>query len=452
MLRHFHQLLPVPLLAGWLALCDKVFYARAFTPRITLWYLIFQRLSPDHTLGQIQEDALAGGADRLSPRGKRLSQQLKSEATTSFSDARQRLPLEVCRRTLWHSAAQTHKALQVPRCLGLKLGLMDGSTSRSRPFGDIPKHFPPHHPGNCKKSPYWCVARVVGVLCWASGVVLDTAMGSLKVSEQVLCAQLLLQRCWKGWLLAADRNFGVYSVARVILAAQAQALLRLTQARARKLARSAGLKLKPGLDAPILWVPSSQDQCPEEVTATPIPGRLIALRVTPRGYRTFTLYLFTTLRNPRKCPAAELAKIYGFRWNIEVCFRYIKAQMDLGFLECHSADMVRKEWLAGLIAYNLIRWTMGAAAALARVPAPLLSFSRARQLLLGWCLRHSQRRGSCNGWERLLERIAKARQPKRRKPLPSEPRAIRHFASDVPKLVGSRAAARKNLAKTNVKS
>ena len=60
----------------------------AFTPLITLWYLIFQRLSPNHHLSQVVEDALEGGADRLSPHGKPLSQRLRSEATTSFSDAR----------------------------------------------------------------------------------------------------------------------------------------------------------------------------------------------------------------------------------------------------------------------------------------------------------------------------------------------------------------------------
>jgi IS4 transposase len=69
----------------------------------------------------------------------------------------------------------------------------------------------------------------------------------------------------------------------------------------------------------------------------PIPGRLIALRVTPRGFRSFTLYLFTTLADPLQCPVSELAQLYGLRWNIELCFRYIKAQMDLGFLQCRSA-------------------------------------------------------------------------------------------------------------------
>jgi len=395
---------------------------------------------------------LEGGADRLSPRAKPLSQQLSSEATTSFSDARQRLPLEFCQRTLRHIAEQTHKAFEVPEKFGLKLGLVDGSTCRLRPFGDIPEHFPPHRPGNCKKPADWCLARVVGVLCWATGVVVDSAIGDPKTSEQALTAQLLSGRAWKGWLLGGDRNFGVYSVARAMLAAQAQGVLRLTEARARKLARSAGRTLKVGLDAPLDWVPTAHDQCPPGLTRTPVPGRLLAVGVHPRGGRSFTLYLFTTLIDPRLYPASELAQIYGLRWNIELCFRYIKAQMDLGFLECHSANMVRKEWLAGLIAYNLIRWTMGAAAALAKVPVHLLSFSRARELLLGWLMRSPLHRRSSRSWKRLLGRIAKACLPKRRKPRPSEPRAIRDFRKDVARLEGSRAAARQQLAKTNVKS
>lgn len=452
LLRRFHKLLPLSLLAGWLVLSDKAFYERAFTPLITLWYLIFQRLSDNHHLSHVLEDAREGGADRLSPRGKALSDQLSSESTSSYSDARQRLPLQVCLKSLWHTGAQVGQAFERPLCFGLKVGLMDGSTIRLRPFGDIPEHFAPHRPGNSKRPPYWCLMRVVGILCLATGAVLDSAMGSLKTSEQALSASLLSRRSWAGWLLLADRNFGVYSVARAIVAAQGQALLRLTQARAAKLARSAGLKLLPGLDALVSWSPSGHDQCPQGLEPTPVQGRLIVARVQRPGFRTLTLYLFTSLVDPLNCPAPQLVKLYAQRWKIELCFRYIKAQMDLGFLECHCADIARKEWVAGLIAYNLIRWTMAAAAALAQLPVPLLSFSRARELLLGWLGRSPLHRRSTRSWKRLLARIAKARLPNRRKPRPSEPRAIRPFQKDFARLQGSRAAARLQLAKTNANS
>ena len=90
---------------------------------------------------------------------------------------------------------------------------------------------------------------------------------------------------------------------------------------------------------------------------------------------------------------------------------------------------------------------MAAAAALAQVPVRLLSFSRARELLLGWGLRSAVRGPTLASWKRLLCRIAQARLPKRRKRRPAEPRAIRAFPKDVPNLEGSRAAARKTLAK-----
>ena len=388
----------------------------------------------------------------MSPPGKALSAQITSESTSAYSDARQRLPLDACLRTLWHTAQQFGQSFKLPQWFGLQVGLLDGSTYRLRPSGDIPEHFPPHRPGNCKKPPYWCVARVVGLLCLATGAVLDSAVGSLKASEQALSAALLRGRCWAGWLLLGDRNFGVYSVACAIASAQGHALLRLTRIRAARLARSCGLKLKPGLDAPVSWSASRNDRCPAGLSPVAVQGRLLAVRVNRPGLPSLTLYLFTTQVDPLNCPAQQLVQLYAQRWNIEVCFRYIKAQMELGFLECRSADIARKEWFAGLIGYNLIRWTMACAAAKAQVAPPLLSFSRARELLLGWLGRSPWHRRSPRSWERLLSRISNARLPKRRKRRPSEPRAVRPFRKDRVTLNGSRVAARKRLAQAHANS
>ena len=50
--------------------------------------------------------------------------------------------------------------------------------------------------------------------------------------------------------------------------------------------------------------------------------------------------------------------LYGLRWHIELNLRYLKTQMRLTQLECKSAAMAEKEWVAGLLAYNLIRAAM----------------------------------------------------------------------------------------------
>lgn len=452
LLTRFKKLLPVRLLSRWLALSPKTFYQRAFTPQITLWYCVFQRLSSNHTLAHALTDARDGGADRLCPRGKlRLSAQLTSESTASFSDARQRLPLDLFQKTLRHTAQQIHDNLQAPDCFGLQVGFLDGSTLRLRPYGDVPEHFPPHRGGKSKKPPYWCVARVLGVFSLASGAMLDSETGPLSTSEQAMAASVF-RRPWKGWTFVADRNFGVYSVARATDAAQAHLLTRLTQARAAKLARSVNQPLAPGLDAPVSWQPTGHDQCPEGLAPAPVQGRLVVVHVQQPGFRPVTLYLFTTLLDAQVYTPEVLAQLYGKRWQVEVDLRYVKTQLDLGLLECHSAEMFRKEWWAGLIAYNLIRWTMGAAAAQARVPVQTLSFSRTRDLLLNWCVRCSGHQLRTGSWTRLLDRIAKAQQPKRSKPRLSEPRAIRPFNTNCAKLYGSRAIAREQLAAANAKS
>lgn len=452
LLRQFHKLLPATRLMGWLALAPKGFYLRAFTPLITLWYLLFQRLSPNHHLSHVVQDARDGGADRLSPKGKRLSRQLTSEATTSYSDARQGLPLDVLYRCLRHIAQAVGEAFQTTTWLGHKVALTDGSTLRMRPLGDLARDFPPHRPGNSKKPPYWCVCRVVGMFCLATGAVLDTALSALTTSEQALCSQLLLQaQAWVDWVLVADRNFGVYSVARSARQARAHLLSRMTQVRAAKMARQAGVSLAPGLDVRVTWHPSKHDRCPKGLEPKPVQGRLLVMRVRRRG-RWLTLCLFTTLLDEQKYTPPALAQLYGQRWKVELYFRYVKSQMDLGFLECCSAQMARKEWLAGLAAYNLIRYCMAAAAALAQVPLQVLSFSRTRELLLAWLLRVSLRRPTQRSWKILLTRIAKARLPRRRKPRPSEPRAIRPFAKNFPKLEGSRTQARKNPPRVSAKS
>lgn len=451
LLRQFRTLLPAKVLASWLAELPQSFYQRAFTPLIILWYCSFQRLAATHTLTQVLGDARDGGADRLSPPGKPLSKRLRSNATASYSDGRQRLPWQIFAQTLERTARQIASWVKGLDWQGWHVVLLDGSTFRLRPHGDIPKHFPPHRPGNCKKQPYWCVVRVVVGFSLATGAVIGCALGGLKASEQVLSA-LLLTGSWAKTLLVGDRNFGVYSVVRVARAASAQILVRLTGSRAAKLARSAKVRLAPGLDTPITWTPSRHDQCPQAMTPDPVAGRLLVLRAQRPGFRPLTLYLFTTLTDAQTYSAAALAQLYGQRWQVELNLRYLKAQMGLDALESHSADMARKDWLAGLIAYNLIRSVMVAAAAQAQIPVLLLSFSRARELLLLWLVRWASRPQAVQAWERLLQAVAHCSHPRRRKPRPPEFRGIRFYQIQFPKLEGSRAAARKQLKIANAKS
>ena len=174
LLAQFAKLLPADLLPGWLDSSPKAFYLRAFTPLITLWYFIFQRLQPRHALSKVVSDARSGGADGLNPPGKRLSQQMKSKATTAVSKARTRLPVALLRQTLCHSAQEIRSWTQGLQWEGWNVGLLDGSTFRLRPQGDIAKPFRPIARAIRPRNPtgawsgWWRLSASNWAWCWTA--------------------------------------------------------------------------------------------------------------------------------------------------------------------------------------------------------------------------------------------------------------------------------------------
>jgi hypothetical protein len=451
LLQLFGQLLALDGVEQTLDQSRRRFYRRIWCPVITLWYLLWQRLQYHHTLQGVVTDLRHGGADALRPGDKKpLSQRVLSNATTAFSKARGRVPLDWV-KSCFHRWGQRLAALALAGPSdGLPVRLWDGSTLRMRPLGDLPKKFPPHR--TRRKKSYWCVARVVVGFCAGSGVVLSARMGSLHLSEQALAVVLILASAPA--LHLGDRNFGVWRVVRASVQSGGQALMRLTGARANKLA--AGRRLKPGLDLAVEWTPSPHDQVDPGLEKKGVAGRLVVVRTQRRGFRTVTLFLFTTLADTVAYPPERLLVLYGWRWQVELNFRTLKATMGLAQLEVKSADLAQKEFYAGLMAYNLVRGLMGVAARTVGCGPAALSFAGARAhltatlsiLWLSWLpgsIRWDQ-------WQRLVEEVSRARLPRRKRPRASEPRAQCYAPRVFPPLRTSRNQARKQLKKTHAKS
>ena len=208
--------------------------------------------------------------------------------------------------------------------------------------------------------------------------------------------------------------------------------------------------LVPGLDLKVRWSPSRHDKLQPGCSTQPVEGRLIVCKVQHPGLRPVILYLFTTLVDEQLYSVEELVKLYGLRWQVELNLRYIKAQMNMAFLNCQSAEMAQKEWYAGLIAYNLIRGTM-LLAALKKGSDPLkLSFSSSRRRVVSFLLNWAQTKKV--DWEKLLEKVGKCVLPKRKKRRPSEPRLKRHVRETFGPLRGSRDQARLEIQKQGSKS
>jgi hypothetical protein len=414
-----------------------------------LWYLIWQWIQPTHTLSRVVSDARRGGADRLCSPHRRLSQRIQSRATTAYAKARQRLPLAWVQQAFSQLAASLLR-LRAEPTEHLPVRLLDGSTKRLRPYGDIPQQFRPHR--TRRKKSYWCLARVVGCFCATTGIVTAARIASTALGEQTLAVEMILQAAQRV-LYIGDRNFGIWRVVRAAVQGGGHVLVRLTKVRARCLL---GRKRWPAfLDEARTWSPSRHDQLDTGLTKEPVGGRLLILQTSRPGFRPVTLLLFTTLTDCQAYPPPRLLELYGWRWQVELNFRHLKSTMGMDQSEAKSAAMVCKEFYGGLMAYNLVRGLMALAAQQADCRPAELSFATVQgllvallmDLLLG-CVSNS---ASKRRLEWFLTEAAAAKLPRRQKPRPSEPRAQHHIPQVFPRLRTSREEARLKLKKLNLK-
>ncbi|MDO8616604.1 MAG: IS4 family transposase, partial [Dehalococcoidia bacterium] len=420
------------------------FYQRIFSLRVTLWYLIYQRLSFDSTLAAVVTDVRQGGADRLGRRGRKLSTRVRSTKTGAYNQARQRLPLELLVAALAHLGTLLCKQVgyeSAPRCrpgpAGRTRQLLDGSTLAILATPELVREFPPA--GNKKGPSDWCLMRILVGFCARSGAILSAISGPVQHSEQALAWALMAQaRAFTVWI--GDRNFGVWSVVAKAVRHQQDVVVRLTKTRARKLC--AGRPMQSGEDRALQWQPSRHDQVAPDTARKAVTGRLIYVRLLKAG-RYIDLWLFTTLP-VNDYPVALLVAWYGQRWQAELHFRSVKTQLKMAELDVSTPQMARKEFYAGLLAYSLVRAVMWSAGERLEEGIKTCSFSQARRILQtrlqDWGCGLA---GDAEQWaQEMVRETARHTLPKRRKLRPSEVRRVRHRRQKFPPLTGSRAAAR----------
>ena len=379
----FQGLLPVPVIGRLVAeFCRQAglprgFYQRLYPPLVVLWGFVFQRLHPDHTCDGFLSAYLGPAGEPIWRAQLPGSRRAASENTGGYCKARRRLPLSVAQGALRHTA----EALQAEwgqdgRWWGWRVILIDGSTLRLAAEAELLEHYgtATNQHGAC----HWPILRLVAGFDLFGGGLWGVAEGAYRRSEHSLAVELIGQLD-ADCLYLGDRNFGVYHILQVVQAAHSQALLRLRVTQARQLG---GRHLREGCDLEVVWSPSPHDDVEPDRPTPAIPGRLIYVRLQKDGFRPIDLYLFTTLTDLEWYPAAELVALYGQRWQVELDLRHVKTTLEMEQLEGQSVDIVRKELLAGLLAYNLIRGLIGRAALRAGRDPLELSFAACQRRIL----------------------------------------------------------------------
>jgi hypothetical protein len=244
---------------------------------------------------------------------------------------------------------------------GRRVLIVDGS-SVSMP--DTPANQAAYpQPGRQKPGCGFPVARFAALSSWSTGVVVEAEIDSLAVHERTL-----FHRLWHhlvpGDVLLGDRGFCSYADLVVLKQRGIDAVLRIVQ---RKRADFRQGRRLGSDDHLVTWTkPYARPRwlSPDEFDALPedIMLREIRFRVDVAGFRSREITLVTTLLDPVAYPKAALMALYRDRWLIELDLRHLKVSMHMDILRGKSPDIVRKEFWAHLLAYNLLRGLMAEAA------------------------------------------------------------------------------------------
>jgi hypothetical protein len=340
---------------------------RTYDTRTTFW--AFQ--------GQI----FRGGSLREAVREVQASRERRglspiSENTASYCDARTRLPQELvdgvheklCRRLETECARS-----------GRRVVVVDGSSAQLADTAANQLDYP--QSSVQKRGCGWPVMQAVALYDLDTGALLRVADSAQTDHEAGWFQVDLIDSVKEDDIVLTDRGFCSYLNFGLILGRGADALSRLHQSRKLPFKGKRNECLvtwkRPRLSQmPPHLTEEEWEQLPETITV-----RYIRFRIDEKGFRTREIILATTLLD---VPAKELMELYRRRWEVELCFRDIKTTLGMGWIDCKTPAMARKQLKMFMIAHNLIRWLLQRASRRTDQPLRRLSFKGALDAVLRW--------------------------------------------------------------------
>lgn len=348
--------------------------AGIFHSSLVIWLMIAQRLRPGLSLSQTIDEMREGLIDPMVERAIgsiRARTGRISLSTGGYSQARARIPLSVIEEVFDRLSAEMNK----PELEGeiKNLYVVDGSTVLVAHTGENIKEYGRH--SNQHGKSHFPVVRIGVATNALSGVAIRPAIGAYTganaVGENVL-AEELLARLPERSVVIGDRYYGSYGFASAVISRGHDVIVRIKESRGKNLIAKVTPTIgeQDGVFSPSDYEKKLSSNLPE---AAGVKGKFVWIPLKRKRYKPETLILFTTL----DLPAERILKLYAMRWNVELDLRDIKSTLEMEFIDARTPDMVRKQIVLGVAAFNLIRRVIGLAAEHAKVPPRSLSFSMA---------------------------------------------------------------------------
>ena len=363
-----------------------------------------QQLVPDHEVFRICREVRHVWRDRiLNPAviiqlfllqllAKVALQGLRQVANISVTaqaicQAKQRLPLQLLMELVGCSVP---KGLLSSTWKGLKVYLADGMSFMTPDTPELARHYG-------KASNQWGkhfgfpTPKLLALMDCDGGFI-HKVIALPWARQEFTCLGRLFKALGRDALLLGDRGLVSFVHLALLLRAGVHGCFRLPRQQiASGRGRRSHQKLKRlgRQDWLVTWIKDRKGRrvrwmsriqwkaLPQELTL-----RQISFRIVRKGFRVHWAWIVTTLLDPQTYPAQELVELYAKRWQIEVYFRDLKQGLGMAKLSSRSVLGARKEILAFVLLYNLVRRVMRQSAQTQEVSADRISFTDARDWLL----------------------------------------------------------------------
>ncbi len=334
--------------------CGHAWRDRVLTPLVTLRLFLLQVLHGNTSIAHLRQLAAL------------------CFAPGSYCQARERLPLAAIVGLLDSLRQWAQRYVQRdPTRLGPRVLIVDGSSFSTPDTPALREHFG-IYPG-AKAGVAYPMGKLLGLLDAASGLFVQLLATPLLShdSSQLVHVHPMLQA---GDILLGDRAFCSFVHVALLNARGVLGCFHLHQRRMADRGARSQRWHKPAR-AP-LWM------SPVQFALLPawIDVRLVSYAIGRPGFRTTHVTVATTL-DERLWSDADVAALYGRRWEIETCFDHLKTTMGMNQLKCKTVDGVMKELAMYLLAYNLVRLALLKAAARQGVAVNRVSFIDAMRWL-----------------------------------------------------------------------
>lgn len=219
------------------------------------------------------------------------------------------------------------------------------------------------------------IARFVVMFCLVTGMVLESCIDPMSVSERRMFRKLY-QHLIAGDIVLGDRGCCSYAEIVYLLERDVDCVLRIHATRKVDFRRGRWVGY---YDHIVDWVkpnrkPPRLDRQEYNNLPPTVRVRELRYRVEIPGFRTQEVTLVTTLLDVDLFPKEDLADLYRLRWEAEINIRHLKTTMKMDFIDSKTPEMVRKQVWVHVLAYNLIRRLMWRTGVRHNVPPLRLSF------------------------------------------------------------------------------